>query len=94
MDFDEFAIKIYTESIYKTLISATEAKNVKVFSKKNYQDTKEIKCQLAELSAKIAKEFVRILKSKGFPNQEISPKDQKLILKGIINDYIQVEAKE
>jgi hypothetical protein len=92
LSFDEFTTKIYSESIYKILNTAIGDKKVKeAFLKKDYQDQKDIEHKLKEFSTKIAKNFVQILKSKGFPEQEISQEEQKGILKGIINEYIQVK---
>lgn len=90
LSFDDFTTKIYSESIFKILNTAIGDKKVKeAFLKKDYQDKKEIEHRLKELSNKIANDFVRTLKSKGFPEQEISQEEQKRLLKGIINDYFQ-----
>ncbi|MCK4797349.1 MAG: hypothetical protein KAT05_08200 [Spirochaetes bacterium] len=95
LDFGEFSIKIYAESIYKTLKIAVEDKKVKeAFLKKEYKDAKEIESGLKKLSHKIAIKFVRILKEKGFPDEEITLTEQKRILKGIINEHIQTPEKQ
>ncbi len=92
LSFDEFTTKIYSESIFKILNTAIGDKKVKeAFLKKDYQDQKDIERRLKELSTKIAKDFVRTLKLKGFPEHGISQDDQQRILKGIINEYIQVK---
>ena len=90
LSFNEFTTKIYSESIYKILNTAIGDKKVKeAFLKKEYQDQKDIEHRLKEISTKIAEDFEQILRSKGFPEQDISQEDQKVILKGIINEYIQ-----
>ena len=95
LDFGEFSVKMYTESIFKTLKVAIENKNVKnAYLNKGYKDEKEIESGLKNLSHQIAIKFVQILKEKGFPDEEIAQTKQKRILKGIINEYIQTTEKQ
>ena len=95
LDFGEFSVKIYSEIVHKTLKVAIEDKKVKeAFLNKGYKDEKEIEYGLKKLSHQIAIKFVQILKEKGFPDEEIAQTEQKRILKGIINEYIQTKEKQ
>lgn len=95
LNFVEFSVKMYTESIFKTLKVAIEDKNVKnAYLNKGYKDEKEIESGLKKLSNQIAINFVQILKEKGYPDEEIALMEQKRILKGIINEHIQTPEKQ
>lgn len=92
LDFDDFVVKSYSKSIYKILITAIENKELKKFLlTKEHHHKKELKLMIKKLSDKIALDFVDILKSKGFPDNEIPQDEQQSILREVINGHIQTK---
>lgn len=92
MDFEDFVVKSYSKSIYKILITAIENKKLKEFLlAKKHHHKNELKLMIKQLSDKIAFDFVDILKSKGFPDNEIPQDEQQSILREVINEHIQTK---
>lgn len=92
MDFEDFVVKSYSKSIYKILITAIENKKLKEFLlAKEHHHKNELKLMIKQLSDKIAFDFVDILKSKGFPDNEIPQDEQQSILREVINEHIQTK---
>jgi hypothetical protein len=92
LNFEDFVVKSYSKSIYKILITAIENKKLKEFLlAKEYHHQKELKLMMKNLSDKVALDFVEILKSKGFPDNEIPQDEQQLILREVINAHTQTK---
>lgn len=90
LHFDEFTIEVYSRTIYKILKSMVEDKEMsKYFLYMKFQDRRDFEFMLKKKSDDIATEFVRTIKSKGFPDNEIPQDEQKHILKEIIDEHIQ-----
>lgn len=90
LHFDEFTIEVYSKITYKILKSMVEDKEMsKYFLSLKFQDRRNFEFMLKKKSDDIATEFVRIIKSKGFPDNDIPQDEQKQILKEIIDEHIQ-----
>jgi len=90
LHFDEFTIGVYSKVTYKILKSMVEDKEMsKYFLSLKFQDMRDFEIMLKKKSDDIATEFVRTIKSKGFPDNEIPQDEQKQILKEIIDGHIQ-----
>ncbi|MCQ1535358.1 hypothetical protein FTO70_06565 [Methanosarcina sp. KYL-1] len=89
LSFEDFMIKAYSNSIYKILKATIESKEVKgAYLEKESQDRDDIDSLLKVESNEVAKDFVEVLKSKGFPQKEISEGEQKKLLKEIIDEHV------
>lgn len=92
MDFEEFTRKVYVKSIYKTLKSIVESKELKgSFLEMSYKNQKDFEEQLKDSADKISYQLIDLLKSKGFPEADISESDEKELLKEAINEYLSKE---
>ena len=92
IDFEDFTRKVYAKSIYTTLKSIVESKELKgPFLEMSYKNQKDFEEQLKDSADKISYQFLSLLKNKGFPEADISESEQKELLKEAINEYLSKE---
>ena len=92
VDFEEFTRNVYSKSIYRTLKSIVEAKDIKgSFLEMNYKSQKEFEQHLREMAEIVSYNYIKLLKKKGFPDTEISESDQEDLLREVINEFLSKE---
>lgn len=92
IDLNEFTRRIYAKSIYITLISIVESKEIKgsFFEMENKAED-DFKEQLKIIADKISYKFIDVLKKNGYPDAEISDDEQNELLKEVINEFLPKE---